>query len=136
MEAPAVLDRTLDKDAQLLDIGRADAEESLYDFLKAAWRYMDPSPWKDGWHISAIAEHLQAVVDGQITRLIINVPPRSGKSLLTAVAFPAWVWAQQKISHTSGPSVPLLYASYADKLSLRDSVKCRRLIKSPWYQKL
>src|ERR1700690_660707 len=105
MEAPAVLDRTLDKDSQLLDIERADCEESLHDFLMAAWRYIDPSPWKDGWHIAAIAEHLQAVVDGQITRLIINVPPRHCKSILTAVAFPAWVWAQQLISHTSGPGV-------------------------------
>jgi len=130
------LPQNLDQEAQLLDLERADCEESLYDFLKGAWRYMDPSPWRDGWHIAAIAEHLQAVVDGQITRLIINVPPRHGKSLLTAVAFPAWCWAQARKSHTSGPGVPFLYASYADKLSLRDSVKCRRLIESVWYQRL
>lgn len=136
MEAPATLDRTIDREAQLLDLERRDCEESLYDFLKSAWRYMDPSPWRDGWHISAIAEHLQAVVDGDITRLIINVPPRHCKSLLTAVAFPAWCWAQPLKSHTSGPGVPFLYASYADKLSLRDSVKCRRLIESVWYQRL
>jgi predicted phage terminase large subunit-like protein len=126
--------RTIDPKRQLLDLDRADQEESLYEFLKAAWRYIDPSPWKDGWHIDAIAEHLQAVVDGQIRRLIINVPPRHGKSIITSVAFPAWCWAQSDISPTSGPGVPFLYASYADKLSLRDSVKCRRLIESNWYQ--
>lgn len=131
-----VIDKSFDRELQLQDLERADCEESLYDFLKTAWRYMDPSPWRDGWHIDAIAEHLQAVIDGQITRLIINVPPRHCKSLLTAVAFPAWTWAQPKISHTSGPGVAFLYASYADKLSLRDSVKCRRLIESVWYQKL
>ena len=130
------LPKNIDREAQLLDLERADCEESLYDFMKCAWRYMDPSPWRDGWHIDAIAEHLQAVVDGQITRLIINVPPRHGKSLLTAVAFPAWCWSQSRKTHTSGPGVPFLYASYADKLSLRDSVKCRRLIESVWYQRL
>jgi predicted phage terminase large subunit-like protein len=127
--------KNVDPNKQLLDLDRADYEESLYEFLKAAWRYMDPAPFKDGWHIAAIAEHLQAVVDGQLTRLIINVPPRHAKSSLIAVAFPAWVWAQSIDSHTSGPGVPFLFASYADKLSLRDSVKCRRLIESPFYQK-
>ena len=126
----------IDLEAQLQDINRADYEGSLYLFLKAAWPYMDPAPWKDGWHIDAICEHLQAVVDGDIKRLVINMPPRHCKSLLLSVAFPAWVWAQPVKAATSGPGVPFLYASYNDKLSLRDSVKCRRLIESPWYQKL
>lgn len=125
----------IDRDAQLLDIDRADCEESLHKFLQEAWKYIDPAPWKDGWHIDAICEHLQAVVDGQIRRLIINLPPRHGKSVLLSVAFPAWTWAQSIVSPTSGPGVPFLYASYADKLSLRDSVKCRRLIESEWYKK-
>lgn len=126
--------RSVDAEAQLLDLDRADAEESLYHFLRAAWPYIDPAPWKDGWAVEAICEHLQALVDGQIRRLIINCPPRIGKSDTVAVALCPWVWAQPGASHTSGPGVPLLYASYADKLSLRDSVKCRRLIESPWYQ--
>lgn len=126
----------IDPKRQLLDLDRAEFEESLYEFLKAAWPYMDPGKWIDGWHLDAICEHLQAVVDGQIRRLIINLPPRHGKSLLLSVAFPAWTWAQPLRSPTSGPGVPFLYASYADKLSLRDSVKCRRLIESPWYRTL
>ena len=127
--------RTPDPAAQLADLDRADAEDSLYEFLRQGWRYMDPATFTPGWHIQAICEHLEAVVDGQIKRLCINVPPRSTKSTTCAVAFPAWVWAQRKRSDTSGPGVPMLFASYNDKLSLRDSVKCRRLIESPWYQK-
>lgn len=126
--------KSFDPKAQRLDLDRVEFEESLYEFLKAAWRYMDPSPWMDGWHIDAVAEHLQAVVDGYIKRLIINIPPRHCKSLLTSVAFPAWTWTQPRRASTSGPGVPFLFASYNDKLSLRDSVKCRRLIESPWYQ--
>lgn len=108
----------------------------MYAFLKGAWKYIDPSPWKDGWPIEAVAEHLQAVADGEIKRLLINIPPRCGKSSLCSVAFPAWVWAQPFESPTAGPGVPFLSASYDIRLSLRDNVKCRRLIESPWYQKL
>jgi predicted phage terminase large subunit-like protein len=126
--------RSIDAKAQLLDLDRVDCEESLYEFYKAAWKYIDSSPWKDSWAIDAMAEHLQAVVDGQIRRLIINCPPRIGKSSLSSVAFPPWTWAQSVRSHTSGPGVPFLHASYADKLSLRDSVKCRRLIESDWFK--
>jgi predicted phage terminase large subunit-like protein len=123
----------IDQRLQLLDLDRVDCEESLYTFLKRSWANIDPAPWADGWHIQAICEHLEAVVDGQIRQLIINVPPRCCKSITTSVAFPAWTWAQSRKSPTSGPGVPFLYASYADRLSLRDSVKCRRLIESPWY---
>src|ERR1700761_3733721 len=92
-----------DREAQLLDLDRADCEENLYTFLKAAWKYIDPAIWKDAWHIEAIAEHLQAIADGEIRRLIINMPPRHCKSILLSVAFPAWVWAQSTITPTSGP---------------------------------
>lgn len=126
----------IDVDASLRDLDRVECEESLYHFMRRSWRHIDPSPWADGWPVEAVAEHLQAVVDGDIRRLIINIPPRMGKSSITSVALPAWTWAQPDRSPTSGPGVQFLHASYAQSLSLRDSVKCRRLIESPWYQSL
>lgn len=128
----------LDIAEQLREIERCEAEDSLYVFLRAAWLVakIDPAKWTDGWPMEAVCEHLAAVVDGDIRNLIINIPPRCAKSSLCSVAFPAWVWAQEHQSPTSGPGVPLLHASYASKLALRDSVKCRRLIQSPWYQSL
>ncbi len=126
----------LDPQAQLDALDRYDCEQSLYLFLRNAWKYIDGSEWRDGWPMEAVAEHLQAVVDGDIRRLIINIPPRCAKSTLTSVAFPAWTWAQAQSSPTSGPGVQFLMASYANQLVLRDSVKCRRLIESPWYQRL
>ena len=125
----------IDADEQMLALERFDYENSLYDFLVGAWPFLDASPWKDGWPIEAVAEHLQAVVDGDIKRLVINIPPRMGKSSITSVAFPAWTWAQSQRSATSGPGVQFLCASYGSSLAMRDSVKCRRLIESPWYQR-
>jgi hypothetical protein len=120
------------------ELERVDCQKSLYTFLQKGWRYIDSSDFTAGWPIEAVAEHLQAVSDGQIRRLIINIPPRCAKSSLTSVAFPAWVWAraESEWSPTAGPGVQFLHASYAQQLSLRDSVKCRRLIESPWYQSL
>ena len=120
----------------LREIERVECETSLYEFVQRAWKYVDPSPFTHGWPLEAMCEHLEAVVDGDIRKLLINIPPRCGKSSIVSVCFPAWVWTQRSISATSGPQVPLLHASYAMSLAMRDSVKTRRLIESPWYQKL
>ena len=101
---------------------------SLKEFIKSSWQTIEPGrDFYDNWHIDAISEHLQAVVNGQIKRLIINIPPRHMKSISVAVALPAWTWAVQ-------PQKRFLFASYAASLSVRDSVKCRRLIDSKWYK--
>lgn len=81
----------------------------------------------EGIHLDAICAHLQAVTEGAIANLIINVPPGHAKSLLTAVFWPAWVW----IDH---PEARWLFSSYREPLAIRDSLKCRRLIESDWYQ--
>ena len=125
----------LDIDAQLEEIERVRCERSLYTFLEKAWRYIDPAPFQGGMPIEAVAEHLEAVADGQIRNLMINIPPRCCKSTLTSVAFPAWVWAQSDGTSTSGPGTQFLTGSYAFNLATRDAVKSRRLITSPWYQK-
>jgi len=125
----------IDIDQVKQDLLRYDCEQSLYTFMQHGWKYIDPNPFVPGWHLEAIAEHLEAVADGQIKRLIINQPPRTSKSSMM-VAFDAWTWAQPHISDTSGPGVQFLHSSYAQTLSIRDSVKTRRLIESPFYQNL
>ena len=104
-------------------------KRSLKEFTKNSWQAIEPGrDFYDNWHIDAISEHLQAVVEGDIKRLIINIPPRHMKSISVAVALPAWTWTIQ-------PSKRFLFASYAGSLSIRDSVKCRRLIDSQWYKR-
>lgn len=115
-------------------VDRDRCESSLIDFVQGGWKYIDPNPYVHGWHLEAIAEHLEAVVRGQIRNLLINVPPRTSKSSITSVAFPAWVWTQRERAPLTGPQVQFLFASYSHTLSMRDSLKTRRLIESPWYQ--
>ena len=105
------------------------AEGSLHEFTKQAWPYaVGNEEFVDGWHIEAICEHLEALSRREIRNLLINVPPRSTKSYLISVMFPAWMWVND-------PHEQFLYVSYANALSLRDSVRCRRLILSDWYQR-
>lgn len=103
------------------------ARRHLHEFVRQAWPHVDPDPFIDGFHIKAICQHLEAVDRGEIRNLVINVPPRMSKSSVVAVMWPAWRW----IDH---PETRWLFSSYAQNLSLRDSVKCRRLLLSPWYQ--
>ena len=84
----------------------------------------------EGIHIDAICFHLQAVTEGRIPHLNINVPPGHAKSLLTGVFWPAWAW----IEH---PESRWLFSSYREPLAIRDSLKCRRISASsrsclPW----
>jgi len=65
--------------------------------------------------------------EGRLLNLIINVPPGHAKSLLTAVFWPAWWWIH-------APETRFLFASYSASISVRDSVRCRRLVESEWYQ--
>lgn len=101
---------------------------NLKEFIRAAWPIVEPSPLAWGWHIDAIAEHLEAVSAGQIGKLLITIPPRHTKSLIVSVLWPSWDWATH-------PELRWLFGSYAESLAMRDNVKARRLIQSAWYQR-
>ena len=59
------------------DFRAAAAEESLEAFVEASWERIEPStPFLNNWHIGAICDHLEAITRGELTRLIVNVPPR------------------------------------------------------------
>lgn len=107
---------------------RRQAEDDLYTFVKLAWPYVEPgSPFQGGWALECICQHLEAVYYGDIKRLLINQPPRTGKSTLVSVLYPVWVWI--KLS-----SEKFMCVSYSEKLAVRDNIKARRLIKSRWFQ--
>jgi predicted phage terminase large subunit-like protein len=104
------------------------AERRLSRFIREAWPVVEPAAtYEHNWHIDAICEKLEAVTDFEIPKLVINIPPRHMKSLAVSVFWPAWVWIR-------APWRRFLYASYAEKLSIKHSVLTRRVLQSPWYQ--
>ncbi|WP_293857260.1 phage terminase large subunit [uncultured Alsobacter sp.] len=133
-------------DEQLRQMRRVQAEQHLPEFIRQGWRHVETNPFASNWHVDAITDHLAAVADREIKRLIINIPPRHMKSLGAGVFFPAWSWAQNpdpdKVGHNlpirpgtwRGPGVKFIFASYNKDLTIRDNVKARRLMDSEWYQ--
>ena len=112
-----------------LALDKALAERSLHEFFVQSWHVTTPgSKLCDGWHLEAIAAHLEAVVAGQIRDLLILVPPRCGKTLLASVCLPAWAWIRR-------PELQFVCASYGQDLANDFSVDCRRLMRSSWYQR-
>lgn len=80
-----------------------------------------------GLYLNAIAYRLQMCLDGKIKRLIINIPPRYGKSLSCSVAFPAYVLGRD-------PSKKIICASYGQNLSTDLAIKFETITQQPWYQ--
>lgn len=99
-------------------------------FVRQAWHVIEPgTPYIHGWHIDAICEHLEAVTSGKLTRLLINVPPGTMKSLLVSVFWPAWEWGPRHMPH-----LRYLTTSYSEKYAKRDARRMRDLVSSEWYQ--
>lgn len=114
----------------LIELDRAIAQISFAEFCRMAWHVLEPAtPIAWGWALDAMCEHLQAVHEGKIKRLLMNVPPGMMKSLMTGVFFPAWEWGAGK-----APSLRYLSTAHKESLAVRDNLKCRRLIQSSWYQ--
>lgn len=80
-------------------------------------------------HLLLIAEYLKKVVNGEITRLIINIAPRYGKTELAVKNFMAYGLALN-------PAAKFIHLSYSDMLALDNSEAARDLVCSDEYQKL
>lgn len=109
---------------------RAMLEADFPSFVKAAWPVIRPGislSWS--WHYDLIGEYLTLVKRGDLRRLIINISPRTLKSILVSVMFPAWVWASDPIKSFAG-------SSYSGALSTEHSVMRRTIIQSDWYRGL
>ena len=107
-----------------------DAEEcrrSLSTFIRRAWPVIEPgTEYRHNWHIDAIAEHLEAVTRGEITRLLINMPPRYMKSIAVSIMWPVWEWMDR-------PTSRWMFATYAGSLSEDHSIARRAILQSPWF---
>ncbi len=111
-----------------LDHSREKCERSLSTFIRQAWHVLEPStPFCSNWHIDYIAEHLELVTAGELTRLIIKMPPRMTKSHTCTIFWPTWEWIHK-------PANRWLFWSYDASLSTEHSLKRRNLISSEWYQ--
>ena len=99
-------------------------------FLQKTFHTLSPGQsFVSGWHLKALVYALERIRRGEIKRLIINMPPRSLKSMTASVAFPAYV-----LGHD--PTKRIICASYSGELAHKHSNDFRAVLASPWYQNI
>jgi predicted phage terminase large subunit-like protein len=102
---------------------------NLRAFVDKVFRTLSPGQtYVVTWHVEAIAWQLERVRRGEIRRLIINMPPRSLKSIMASVAFPAFVLGLD-------PSRRIICVSYSGDLAKKHSNDFRAVLESPWYRR-
>ena len=103
------------------------AEDQL-SFTEEVFAQVSPAAvYKPNWHVECIVEHLKALEDGEIKRLIVNMPPRAMKSITINIAFPAWLLGRD-------PRTQIISASYARKLGVELNSKTADVMLSDVYR--
>src|ERR1044072_846690 len=85
--------------------------------------------YRDAPHHRLIARHLEAVERGDITRLMITMPPRHGKSMLASEFFPAWYLGRN-------PDHYVVTATYAQELADDFGRKVKNQIEDEAYRSI
>jgi predicted phage terminase large subunit-like protein len=107
----------------------ADNRTDLLTFSKTMFRAQKGAELKPNWHQKAICDALEKVVIGDIKRLIINVPPRSGKTELAVKNFIAWCMG-------NFPDSEFIHASYSKRLASANTYAVRAMMQDDTYQKI
>ena len=113
---------------------------TLAEFVRDSWHVLEGDTKLDwNWHIEAMAVHAQELMldwlrhkkdpsyEQRFQNFLINIPPGSMKSRTISVCLPAWFWL-----HCPGWRAMFLTAN--PRVAVRDSLFCRDLIASTWYQ--
>jgi predicted phage terminase large subunit-like protein len=103
--------------------------EDFCVFLRKAFQDIHGVQLDWNWHHEVICDDLMAAYRGEERRLIINVPPRSLKSFICSIAFPAWLMGRN-------PRMKIIGVSYAQDLASKFSREQRMLMMQPWYQEV
>lgn len=106
---------------------------SFYEFLKLVWPIIIAENMVKSWHIVYLCAQLQKM--GELVfagkpkeyDLVVNISPGSSKSTICSQAFQAWCWTRM-------PSFRSVNASYEYGVALKDSLACRDIVESEFYQ--
>lgn len=111
-----------------LDIDRELCRRSLRHFAHAFWPAMTGAPFVENKATLAVTAALQAVADGDVTRLLIAIAPGTGKSTMLAL-YSAWRIARD-------PRWRSIHASHAFDLAATESRRVRRLVEGDDFRKM
>ena len=103
---------------------------SLLAFYEKVFETLEPgSVYLPAWHTEHCAFGLTELIEGNGQRLIINQPPRSGKSLLASVALPMFLLGRN-------PAIQIMAISHTSDLARKFNLDRRRIANAPWFRDL
>ena len=100
------------------------AREGFMPFIKKVW-----PAFIEGRHHKIMAESFERVVNGDLKRLIINMPPRHTKSEFASYLLPAWFLGQY-------PEKKIIQTAHTAELSVGFGRKVRNLVDSEDYKEI
>jgi hypothetical protein len=104
--------------------------DKLEAFVRKVFDTLRPDePYLHNWHVELLCAMLESQRQRKRLRKIINLPPRSLKSIIVSVALPAWL-----LGHD--PSLQIIVVSYSDELARKLSRDFRTVVESKWYRDL
>ena len=125
MDATTVSERRMKLELRLAQIERVEkCQRSFLSFVKSMW-----PEFIVGKHHRIIAEKLERIADGELRRLIINMPPRHTKSEFASFLFPAWMIGKN-------PNMKNIQATHTTELAVNFGRKTKNLIEREDYQEI
>ena len=103
--------------------------ESIIEYIKHLFKEEKGKEFKENWHHELIANKLKEVVEGKCTRLIINIPPRTGKTELITKCFPVWYLGNH-------PEKQIIATGYSTNLTQTYSNEARDYYRSNAHHKV
>jgi predicted phage terminase large subunit-like protein len=100
------------------------AKSDFLSFVKCMW-----PDFVEGSHHRHIADKFNKLATGEITRLIVNMPPRHTKSEFASFLLPAWMVGRE-------PKLKIIQATHTGELAVRFGRKAKHLIDSEDYKKI
>ena len=97
---------------------------NFLSFVKKMW-----PDFIEGSHHQTIADKFNRLASGELTRLIINMPPRHTKSEFASFFLPAWMIGQN-------PKLKIIQATHTAELAVNFGRKTKHLIDSEDYQQI
>lgn len=106
----------------------ATVRKSFNSFVKLAFKEIEGKEMHDGPHVDLLTRCIQLNNDtDELNKLIINIPPRYGKSIICTVAYSAWLIGKY-------PNKKIMIVSYGDQLVQDFLVKIKLIMDSKWYK--
>lgn len=99
-------------------------------FAMRVFQTLEPgTTFQPNWHHEAMAYQLEQVRLGRSRRLVINLPPRTAKSIYVSVAFCAYL-------HGLDPTKKIACLSYSGELASKLARDYRTILQADWYREL